>query len=118
IRKATSASGPSVLVADGEMLSLNASGMTTDVAEFERLAVNTGPAALERAVSLYAGEFLAGLDCDETPFQDWLLGERRRLLEMALHALDRLVTLHTRAGNTDRATDAAVRLLSIDPLRE
>jgi DNA-binding SARP family transcriptional activator len=118
IRKATSTSGPSVLVADGETLSLSASGAITDVAEFERLAVNTWPAALERAVSLYTGEFLAGLDCDDTPFQDWLLGERRRLLEMALQALDRLVSLHTREGNTDRATDAAVRLLSLDPLRE
>src|SRR5262245_8937497 len=73
-----------------QALALDAEAVQIDVVDFERLVAEGTPTALEQASSLYGGDFLAGFDLDEPPFEDWLRAERERLREIALETLARL----------------------------
>ena len=106
------------LHADGNMVSLDPSAVTLDVAEFEQRVHEGTPAALAEAAALYRGNLLEGLTVQEQPFEDWLLGERERLHEMALGALARLLTHHRAVGSTEAAIQSALRLLTLDALQE
>jgi DNA-binding SARP family transcriptional activator/pimeloyl-ACP methyl ester carboxylesterase len=109
---------PDPVVLDGETMRLRPAGVEVDVAAFERGAREGTPAALRRAVALYEGDLLAGFTLDESPFDDWLAGERQRLRELALDALERLLACDRDAGATERAIQTALRLVTLDPLRE
>jgi DNA-binding SARP family transcriptional activator len=103
---------------DADTLALDAAAVTVDVVAFEQ-AIKEGTAeALERAAELYHGDLLDGLVVDEAPFEEWLLGERERLREVALEALTKLLTQQRRAGGTETAIGTARRLLTLDPLQE
>jgi DNA-binding SARP family transcriptional activator len=91
-----------------------------DAAEFDRLC-RAPPAEaddaetvarLRRAVSLYQGEFLAGL------YDEWVLAERYRLETLLLDALTHLGRASLRLGEHAEALHYAERLLAHDPLRE
>ncbi len=92
-----------------------------DADEFEReagaglAAIEQGdPAAavphLERASSLYRGEFLT-----EDPYAEWALGERERLRELAAHVLQALVVQQLASGHCEDAALPARRLAELDP---
>jgi AAA ATPase domain/Bacterial transcriptional activator domain len=51
-------------------------------------------------------------------FEEWLGAERERVTELALKALAKLVTMHRAAGSPERALDATLRILALDPLQE
>lgn len=96
-----------------------------DVAAFESAleAAATDPGgslqALSRAVSLYRGDFLAGLFVDEArAFEEWLLVEQERLREVALEALRELVERHLATGRYALGIRYARQLLKLDPLAE
>ncbi|MBP7692516.1 MAG: tetratricopeptide repeat protein [Anaerolineales bacterium] len=75
--------------------------------------------AWEAAAGLYHGDFLAGFWVREAPgFEEWLLAQRVRYRELALHTLHALAQQHSRHGALARAMDAATRLLALDPWRE
>ncbi len=107
-----------VLIADGDTVMLDAARVYVDAAAFERALTATDPDALAAAADLYRGELLQGLHLRELAFQDWLATERSRLREGALGIFQRLMAHHQRRGALDAAVQAAVRLLSIDPLQE
>jgi len=67
---------------------------------------------LSVAVDLYRADFL------EACYDDWALVERERLRELYLRALERLITLHKRWGDYQRALAYAQCLATADPLRE
>jgi len=46
------------------------------------------------------------------------MARRHQLRERAVEALSRLLALHTDTGRTERAIDAALRLVALDPLQE
>lgn len=100
-----------------ETLELVAGCIEVDALEFERLVDDAGD-GLQRAATLYGGEFLEGLDIREPAFDDWLTAKRQQLRECAVNALSRLLALHSDNGRTERAIDAALRLLALDPLQE
>ena len=83
--------------------------MWLDVAAFED-ALDRG--ALSEAADLYTGELLQG------SYDDWLLGERARLHQRFVDALDRLSAMHEEQGEHAEAIGHAERLLRADPLRE
>ena len=69
------------VVIDGARLSLAQDDIDVDVIAFEAGARLATPESLEKAMSLYRGDFLSGFaDCGDA-FEDWLLAERRRLAE-------------------------------------
>ncbi len=104
----------------------NGPPVSLDVLEFEQ-AIHaaqsaTRPArvvALQRACDLYQGDLLAGVVLRDAPdFDDWLLPQRIRLREQALHALHVLADLHLARAEYGRAIDCATRLLALDAWRE
>ena len=89
-----------------------------DALRFEQCAGEGTPEALAEAAALWRGPLLdlqAG--CGEA-FDWWLDTNRRRLEELALGVLSRLLDLQTITGDIEAAVDTAQRLLSIDPLQE
>lgn len=91
-----------------------------DVAEFEAgLAVKGDTGRLQAAVALYQGDFLEGFDLDDAPqFDGWVLGQRARLREAALMALQHLVTHFAGDGDHEKAITYARQLLAIEPWLE
>ncbi|RWA66528.1 alpha/beta hydrolase [Mesorhizobium sp.] len=118
IRKAIAASGGGRLVTEGANIALNLDEFDFDVARFEVLAGGTAPDDLERAIEIYRGDLLDGLSVREEPFEDWLRVERERLRMKAVEALDRLVEHYATSDDSASCIRAAVRLLSMEPLRE
>ena len=76
------------------------------------------PEALAQAAQLYTGDLLSGFALDEMSFEDWLLGERERLRELALEALARLLAHQRKAGALEAGVQTAIKLLGLDPLQE
>jgi DNA-binding SARP family transcriptional activator len=117
IRKALADAG-SALRQDGDALALDPTSVDVDAALFERTVKDATPEALQRAADLYGGDLLAGFVVDEAPFEEWLLGERERLRELALEALARLLAHQRKIGAIEPAIQSALRLLALDPLQE
>jgi DNA-binding SARP family transcriptional activator/tetratricopeptide (TPR) repeat protein len=118
LRKSLRDADPQPLALDGEAVALDADAVTVDVHEFERRAAEASPSALAQAATLYQGDFLDGFAIPEPPFEDWLLGHRERLREVALRSLAGLLACERAAGTTDSAVQTALRLLELDALQE
>ena len=106
------------VIAEGALLRLDAERVAVDVVEFEDAVRSRDPAALARAFTLYKGDLLEGLSFDESPFEEWLIGERRRLNALAIEGLNRLLQHQQQQGEREVAMQTALRLLTIDPLQE
>jgi len=117
-RELAAVSPQKLLVEEGDFLSLDASLVYCDVAEFESLVATGTPEALDPATRLYSGDFLDGFQIDEEKFDQWVLAERDRLHRMALRAHAQLVEQLTRSGSLDEAIAVAQQSLRIDPLQE
>jgi DNA-binding SARP family transcriptional activator len=89
-----------------------------DVAAFERLVGEGSAGSLEAAAALYRGEFLEDLHVNEVAFQDWVVGERERLRELAVEALARLLQHQCRSSVVEPAIQTALRLLRLDRTQE
>ncbi|MBE9507007.1 MAG: tetratricopeptide repeat protein, partial [Chloroflexi bacterium] len=75
--------------------------------------------ALQAAVTSYRGDFLAGFYVSGAPaFEEWVMGQREWLRQLALQALHRLVAYHTTQGAYPAGIDAATRLLALEPWQE
>jgi DNA-binding SARP family transcriptional activator len=116
IRKALS--DTSAVHQDGDALALEPGAVEVDAATFERLVREGTSVALERAAALYQGDLLSGFAVDEGPFEEWLLGERERLRELALEALAKLLAHQRKGGASETAVQSALKLLTLDPLQE
>jgi DNA-binding SARP family transcriptional activator len=117
-RELAAVSEQKILVEEGDFLSLDASLVHCDVAEFESLVATGTPEALDPATRLYGGDFLDGFQIDEEKFDQWVLAERDRLHRMALRAHASLVEQLSRSGSLDEAIASAQQSLRIDPLQE
>src|SRR5262249_41780931 len=60
LRAALAGSGSEAIRPDTDSIALDAESLIVDVVEFERLAREQTPAALEEAAALYRGDLLAG----------------------------------------------------------
>ena len=99
-----------------------------DVAEFEvgtaastllRADAAPGIPHLQKATSLYQGDFLDGFMLADAPlFEEWVLAQRARLREAALTALQRLVAHFREDGRYETAVAYARQLLTIEPWHE
>jgi predicted ATPase len=99
-------------------VSLNATDVDVDAVTFQTLATDDSTIAMERAVALYRGDFLAGLDVREPLFEEWLRGERERLHELALEVLAKLLARQMPRKAVAQSIQTALRLLTLDPLQE
>lgn len=111
-----------VLLTEGDTVQVNPDlPLWLDVQEFGELVdweigksgqPSTNLPALEQAVNLYQGEFLAGY------YDDWALVEQERLHEGFLDTLERLVAEYKSRGDYRAALTYARRLAGEDPWRE
>ena len=116
IRQAFRRAGLDPVRADRESVAFVMDGIDVDAVEFARLATETH--AFDRAVTLYRGNLLDGIDGVTTEFEEWLRPERERLGDLAVRVLEQLALSST----LNRVSDEAIRLgrclLARDRLRE
>ena len=105
---------PSPLVKQRDTLTLDPTTVEVDALVFEELATSKAADDLQRAVELYTGDLLDGLDARDAAFDEWLTVERQRLRALAATVLKKLLTQET-GPNT---IAIAQRLLALDPLQE
>ena len=97
-----------------DVVALRLKSLQVDAREFQRLSVLHDITALRQAAALYRGELLADTSIRDAAFEEWLAAARRRLVDKAMTAFERLAGLET----GQLAIDAAKRLVDLDPLRE
>ncbi len=110
----------SVLVTDGDALSLHPAAFQTDVFLFESAlkAAEQTTAPSERrdhlicAADAYQGRLLAGF------YEDWVSVEQSRLEERYRQGLHQLIETLMQTGNLERALDYGHRVVGLDPLDE
>ena len=87
-----------------------------DLQEFEQ---QIGSARLEKAISIYKGDFLEGFMVrDSRGFENWLLQERTRCQKRLQEGLHAWVRYHIERGSFQEGINYAEQLLRIDPLDE
>ena len=108
----------------GQSVSLRREVLWLDVAQFDALLKRTGDdeadaLQLQAAVSLYAGDFLAGFHVPGAPeFEHWVVSERERLRQAMLTALQTLAAWHAQQRDLAASLDQLTRLLAMEPASE
>jgi DNA-binding SARP family transcriptional activator len=92
----------------------------TDIAAFAELTrPDASGADLDRAVQLWRGPFLEGLDLRDCPdWDEWLELERSAWLQRMLDTLERAAEAHGASGDWSAALTHTRHALAIDPLQE
>jgi predicted ATPase/DNA-binding SARP family transcriptional activator len=117
-----------VIIADRATVQVNPAAITTDVAVFEATCVEALPSSggegapfplttepavrLGAAVEQYRGELLPGY------YEDWIVPERERLIELYCQALAQLIGYHEQSGDLPQALQYARLAAAADPLRD
>jgi TolB-like protein len=73
---------------------------------------------MEYVASLVRGEFAAGFYLNEPVYAEWMENERRRIAELSIAVLSRLLRNYEECSNNDSAILVAHKLLGFDPLQE
>lgn len=74
---------------------------------------------LDRAVSLYGGDLLAGIRMEESaPYEEWAVRERERLHRLIVEALTDLAEAYLHRGEPEKAAAYARRHLEFEPWAE
>lgn len=74
---------------------------------------------LEEALRLYGGDFLEGLSIEGcAEFEEWAFFRREALRSRLVQTLERLIHRYLAAGDARAATNAAIRLVGLDPISE
>ncbi|HSM70201.1 MAG TPA: BTAD domain-containing putative transcriptional regulator, partial [Anaerolineales bacterium] len=118
IRGALGPDGNYLIQAAVDGIRLEEANIDVDAKSFERLANSKEQAKLLQARELYRGELLQGLDISERDFEEWMLGERYRLAEIAATAFSRLLDLQISTKDYEEAVDTARDLIAVTPLEE
>lgn len=106
--------------------------LSIDIAQFHSLLVEcqshghpnteTCPACIplvERAITLYAGDFMAGFTLPNSPdYDEWQFFQGERLRLEASRVLQCLIEAFTAQRDYDQAIDLSERWLAMDPLNE
>lgn len=101
--------------ADAERVRFDGRDAEVDVEAFEALAAARGGDRIDRAMALYRGDLLSGLEIKESEFESWLLPRRQRLRFLAVELFGNYLA---GAEDVPRVAAVAERLLAIDPYSE
>jgi class 3 adenylate cyclase/DNA-binding SARP family transcriptional activator len=110
--------GQNALESDGEVVSLNAASVSCDVRRFETLVREGSREALSAATDIYRGRLVDDVTVGEAGWNEWIAGERERLLELALGALVGLGEQELAAGRAEYALKAGQRAIALNNMRE
>jgi DNA-binding SARP family transcriptional activator/TolB-like protein len=103
-----------IVVSGGDAIAIDPEALTCDAT---RLAAAVAAARFEEAVECFRGELLAGLHVPNAgeAFEEWLVLERRRTVELVLRALRSLVDRDESAGDHVAALRWARRACELAP---
>ena len=118
MRKALGDTEHRIVASEDRDILLDASAFDVDVLEFRRLTAGPGSAELEEGARLYAGDFLDDLSIESEEFESWRREESTRCKGQVLDALTRLMGQLAAAGENDRAIEAGLRSLRLEPMHE
>jgi DNA-binding SARP family transcriptional activator len=118
LRKELARTGHPILIEEGDYLRLDHAAVGIDVTELQGLAGSDDVEELQRAASLYRGEFLDGLSLGEERFDQWMAAERIRLRKLGTDVYQRLLEKRTASGDPASAIAFGQRALDLDPLLE
>ena len=118
LRKALGDTDRRIVASDDRDIVLDASAFEVDALAVRRLAAAPGVAELEEAAKLYGGDFLEGLSIDSEEFESWRREESTRCKGQVLEALAKLMAQLTALGESERAIEAGLRILRLEPLHE
>jgi DNA-binding SARP family transcriptional activator len=110
--------GEDALESDGEVVSLNPAAVLSDVGRFEALVREGSRDALSAAADLYRGRLIDDVTVGEEAWNEWLTGERERLLELALGAMVGRGEQELAAGRAEAALKAGQRAIALNNMRE
>jgi DNA-binding SARP family transcriptional activator len=109
--------GPETILGQGaELVTLDATRMSCDALELERLA---RAGQYPEALALYRGDLAPGFHVSEAPeFDRWLDGERSRYRDLAFEAARSLAAVREKAGDLGGASEALHRAVDLRPEAE
>ena len=106
-----------ILVVDANTVGLQAERVSVDADEFASLADSPEVSDLERAATLYRGEFLSEFTLEE-PFDSWVQRTRSQLDDVAAQVFEKCAEYADARGDGKQAVAAAERLIAFDAFRE
>lgn len=106
------------LLADSQEITLDPDLVSTDLTLVETLAQRSDPSAWAEAARLLNGEFAAGHNVNEPGFEDWIAAERRRVSDLAIALLSKLLDHQEMEKDYEATAETARRLLAFDALHE
>lgn len=108
------------IIADREMIMLKTGDtLWVDVLHFSQLIEDTNPEALQEAVALYHGDFMAGFTLrNSAAFDEWQSVQTHMLQQRLVGALELLTQRYVETQNFKEGLKVALRLLAIDALHE
>ena len=109
---------PDFFTADTNMVGLKPGFWSVDALEFESLSKSQDPGDLDKAATLFCGDFLAGLNIEEDGFAEWVRAQRVRTQLAAARLCEIFAGRPQLVSDGERAVAAVEQLLALDPLRE
>src|SRR5262249_2316372 len=104
------------LHADRESVTFDSADMEIDAVDFARLAMQA--TASDRAIAIYRGDLLDGIDGVSAEFEQWLRPERERLSNLAARVLEQFAESPDPNTASDDTIQFGHRLLARGRLRE
>jgi len=118
LSEARKAFGDDLIQSDGRVIWIHASHVWVDALELIRLVGEKTMTSLDRAETLYQGDFLAFGELDQEPFDDWLLHERERFRQVAQSGLATALALRACDEDIGGQLRTARAILALDPFDE
>lgn len=110
---------PEVLLVVEDHVGLDHRQSWSDTVAFEQLCSTGGMEALQQAVGLYRGPFLAGFSLSDSPeFEVWVTQEQHAFERLYLEALAAILDERTARGEYEAAIACARQYLATDNLAE
>ena len=110
--------GDGMVLSCSQFVRINPEATEVDALDVTHLAGQTEIASLCAAEQLYQGEFLAGMELEQSDFDLWLFSERERLRQLVQHAITALLTRQPDSGDFTRTLELSRAALDLDPYDE
>ncbi|POF31769.1 AAA family ATPase [Roseibium marinum] len=99
-------------------LALRSDIVSVDTQELERIALSGDIERIRHIPHIFKGEFAEGLNIRSAPFADWLQSERYRLCDIAISALETVLTYDEKHGEPHISLKTAQAIIALDPSHE
>jgi CheY-like chemotaxis protein/DNA-dependent RNA polymerase auxiliary subunit epsilon len=109
---------PDVLKENGDTFGFNRDVVDVDVQQFNDLLAAPSLNSIRKAADIYRGDLLESFTTGIPAFDTWVAERRLSCQRVAMAIFGNLLTALVRAGWWEEASEAAARLLALDPSQE